>query len=168
MNSPSSLSPGYRFIKLSPICKTSRMSKSYVRIRHVLIFFSWRHLRLACLHVTTSSATSQATCTITHTARVIVIHLENSASNESKFTPRKALAAGRKNIRQLWQNMSKRVSPSSPARVSAHGGSDPGKPAWPEHFSTSWWNVTLSQSQLFPIVYQRIRQRADIHEVFKS
>ena len=25
-------------------------------------------------------------------------------------------------------------APSSPARVSAHGARDPGKPAWPEHF----------------------------------
>ena len=30
-----------------------------------------------------------------------------------------------------------RPIPSSPARVSAHGGRDPGKPAWPEHFLRS-------------------------------
>ena len=37
----------------------------------------------------------------------------------------------------VWYKNSFRVrrgAPSSPARVSAHGGRDPGKPAWPEHF----------------------------------
>ena len=52
--------------------------------------------------------------------------------------------------------------------LSTRGGSDPGKPAWPEHFLRKSWNVTVRQSQLFPNVYQRIRQRADVHDVLKS
>ena len=51
--------------------------------------------------------------------------------------------------------------------VSAHGFRDPGKPAWPEHFSHGD-RMMLSQSQLLPSVYQCIQQGVHIHEVLKS
>ena len=41
---------------------------------------------------------------------------------------------------------------SSPARVSAHGGRDPGKPAWPKHFSRSG-GMSLSASHSSSLLF---------------
>ena len=48
---------------------------------------------------------------------------------------------------------------SSPARVSAHGGSDPGKPAWSEHFSRSGemsLSANHSSSLMFTNAFDRV------------
>ena len=72
------------------------------------------------------------------------------------------------NPHSFVNNGALRVGASSPARVSAHGDRDPGKPAWPEHFSRSG-GMSLSANHRSSLLFtKRIWQRADIHEVLKS
>ena len=44
---------------------------------------------------------------------------------------------GRQRRVEVYGDLRGDGAPSSPVRVLAHGGRDPGKPAWPEHFSRS-------------------------------